>query len=85
MKKLKLLSLLMLICFSVGNVWADDPASVGTTLFSEDFSSYSANNVPSGSVTTATGRVVYGGLINLSGSLRFYSLSSICIKAYFFH
>lgn len=61
MKKLKLLSLLMLICFSVGNVWADDPASVGTTLFSEDFSSYSANNVPSGSVTTATGRVVYGG------------------------
>lgn len=50
----------MLIAFSVGNVWAD-PAAVGTTLFSEDFSSYSANNVPSGSVTTATGRVVYGG------------------------
>ena len=41
-------------------MWAD-PAAAGTTLFSEDFSGYSANNVPSGSVTTATGRVVYGG------------------------
>lgn len=35
-------------------------AAVGTTLFSEAFSSYSAGDVPSGSVTTATGRVVYG-------------------------
>lgn len=37
-----------------------DPAAAGTTLFSEDFSSYSKDDVPSGSVTTATGRVVYG-------------------------
>lgn len=46
--------------FSV-SMWADTPAAAGTTLFSEDFSSYSANDVPDGSVTTATGRVVYGG------------------------
>ena len=46
---------------SIGQVWADDPAAVGTTLFSEDFSSYSADNVPSGSVSAATGRVIYGG------------------------
>lgn len=46
---------------SIGQVWADDPAAQGTTLFSEDFSSYSADDVPSGDVTTATGRVVYGG------------------------
>ena len=60
MRKLKLfLSMLMLIAFSVGNVWAD-PADAGTTLFSENFGGYSANDVPSGSVTTATGRVVYG-------------------------
>ena len=51
--------MLMLIAFSVGNVWAD-PAAAGTTLFSENFGGYSANDVPSGSVTTATGRVVYG-------------------------
>lgn len=61
MRKNKLfLSLLMVMLLSVGNVWAD-PAAAGTTLFSENFGSYSANNVPSGSVTTATGRVVYGG------------------------
>ncbi len=60
MRKIKLfLSMLMLIAFSVGNVWAD-PAAAGTTLFSENFGGYSANDVPSGSVTTATGRVVYG-------------------------
>lgn len=53
-----LLTMLMLICFSVGQGWAQ--ASKGATLFSEDFSSYSANDVPSGSVTAATGRVVYG-------------------------
>ncbi len=59
MRKLKFLfSLLMLICFSVGQGWAQ--ASKGATLFSEDFSGYSANDVPSGSVTAATGRVVYG-------------------------
>ena len=44
---------------SIGQVWAD-PAAVGTTLFSEDFSGYAKDAVPSGSVTTATGRVVYG-------------------------
>ena len=47
-----------ILCF--GQVWADTPAAVGTTLFSENFGSYSANDVPSGTVTTATGRVVYG-------------------------
>jgi len=61
MRKNKLfLSLLMVMLLSVGNVWAD-PAAVGTTLFSEDFSGYAKDAVPSGSVTTATGRVVYGG------------------------
>lgn len=61
MRKIKLfLSLLMLIAFSVGNVWAD-PAAAGTTLFSENFGSYSADDVPSGSVSAATGRVIYGG------------------------
>ena len=51
----------LLISFSVGQIWADDPAPAGTTLISEDFSSYAKDAVPSGSVTTATGRVVYGG------------------------
>ena len=38
------------------------PAAVGTTLFSENFGGYSADDVPSGSVSTSTGnRVVYGG------------------------
>ena len=46
---------------SIGQMWGADPAPAGTTLFSENFGSYSANDVPSGSVTTATGRVVYGG------------------------
>ena len=35
-------------------------APVGTTLFSENFSSFAKDAVPSGQVTTATGRVVYG-------------------------
>lgn len=36
-------------------------ASVGATIFAEDFSSYSSGNVPSGSVTTnSNGRTVYG-------------------------
>ena len=39
---------------------AADPAAAGTTLFSEDFSGYAKDAVPSGTVTTATGRVVYG-------------------------
>lgn len=60
MRKLKLfLTLLMLISFGITQVWAD-PAAVGTTLFSEDFSSYAKDAVPSGSVSAATGRVVYG-------------------------
>ncbi len=37
------------------------PASDGDVLWSEDFSSYSTGDVPSGTVTTSTGRVVYGG------------------------
>ncbi len=60
MRKLKLFfACLLMAVLSIGQVWAD-PAAAGTTLFSENFSGYSANNVPSGSVTTATGRVVYG-------------------------
>ena len=60
MRKLKLFfACLLMAVLSIGQMWAD-PAAAGTTLFSEDFSGYSANNVPSGSVTTATGRVVYG-------------------------
>lgn len=53
-----LLSLLISLTLGIGQMWAQAPE--GTTLFSENFGSYSANNVPSGSVTTATGRVVYG-------------------------
>ena len=61
MKKLKLFfACLLMAVLSIGQMWAD-PAAAGTTLFSENFGSYSANDVPSGSVTTATGRVVYGG------------------------
>ena len=61
MKKLKLFfACLLMAVLSIGQVWAD-PAAAGTTLFSENFGSYSADDVPSGSVTTATGRVVYGG------------------------
>ena len=41
-------------------LWAQAPA--GTTLFSEDFGGYAANDVPSGSVSSVEGsRVVYGG------------------------
>ncbi len=61
MKHLKQLFVFALISLFSVSMWADTPAAAGTTLFSEDFSSYSANNVPDGSVTTATGRVVYGG------------------------
>ena len=44
---------------SIGQVWAQ--ASVGTTLFSENFGGYSNNDVPSGSVSAATNyRVIYG-------------------------
>ena len=61
MKKLKLFfACLLMAVLSIGQVWAD-PAAAGTTLFSEDFSSYSADDVPSGSVSAATGRVIYGG------------------------
>ena len=61
MRHLKLFFVFALISLFSISMWADTPAAAGTTLFSEDFSSYSANDVPSGSVTTATGRVVYGG------------------------
>ncbi len=41
-------------------LWAQAP--VGTTLFSENFGGYSANDVPSGSVSALEGsRVIYGG------------------------
>ena len=56
----KIFSLFAALLF-VGTVWGD-PAAVGTTLFSENFGAYSADDVPSGSVSTSTGnRVVYGG------------------------
>lgn len=61
MRHLKQLFVFALISLFSVSMWADTPAAAGTTLFSEDFSSYSANDVPDGSVTTATGRVVYGG------------------------
>ena len=67
---------------SIGQVWAADPAAVGTTLFSEDFSGYAKDAVPSGSVTTATGRVVYGGanvtysVTNGSGTTKIYTENS---------
>jgi len=55
----KFLSLFTAILFA-GSMMATDPAAAGTTLFSEDFSGYAKDAVPSGTVTTATGRVVYG-------------------------
>lgn len=61
MKHFKLFfACMLMLLFGFGQMWADTPAAAGTTLFSEDFSSYAANDVPSGSVTTGTGRVVYG-------------------------
>jgi len=61
MRKLKLFfACLLMAVLSIGQMWGADPAAVGTTLFSENFGSYSANDVPSGSVSAATGRVVYG-------------------------
>ena len=55
----KFLSLLMATLFCVV-LWAQAPA--GTTLFSENFGGYAANDVPSGSVSSLEGsRVVYGG------------------------
>jgi len=53
----KIFSLIAAVLFA-GSMMAQAPA--GTTLFSEDFSSYAKDAVPSGTVTTATGRVVYG-------------------------
>lgn len=62
MRKIKLfLSCMLMLAFGFGQLWADTPAAAGATLFSEDFGGYSANDVPSGTVTTGTGRVVYGG------------------------
>ena len=55
----KIFSLLMATLFCVV-LWAQAPA--GTTLFSENFGGYAANDVPSGSVSSLEGsRVVYGG------------------------
>jgi uncharacterized repeat protein (TIGR02543 family) len=58
---LKLVSVFaLLLTIGVGNAWAD--ATVGTTLFSENFGDYSANDVPSGSVSSvANKREIYGG------------------------
>lgn len=53
----KIFSLFAAVLFA-GSMMAQAP--VGTTLFSEDFSSFAKDAVPSGQVTTATGRVVYG-------------------------
>lgn len=53
----KIFSLIAAVLFA-GSMMAQAPA--GTTLFSEDFSSYAKDAVPNGTVTTATGRVVYG-------------------------
>lgn len=58
------LLLLPLVLFSigVGNVWGD--AAVGDVLWAEDFSGYSANDVPSGSITNShTGTTVYSGTL----------------------
>ena len=63
MKKLLLKSMLLLSALIVGSssVWAQ--ASVGTVLWSEDFSGYSADAVPSGDITNShTGTAVYGGV-----------------------
>ncbi len=80
MKKLKLFfACLLMAVLSIGQVWGADPAPVGTTLFSEDFSGYAKDAVPSGEVTTATGRVVYGGanvtysVTNGSGTTKIYT------------
>ena len=55
------LILLLALFLGINCAWAD-PAAVGTTLFSENFSGYSADDVPSGSVSSSTGnRVIYGG------------------------
>ena len=83
MRKLTLFFACMLMAvLSIGQVWAADPAPVGTTLFSEDFSGYAKDAVPSGEVTTATGRVVYGGanvtysVTNGSGTTKIYTENS---------
>lgn len=49
---------LMLIFLGMGNAWSQ--ASIGDVMYSENFGGYSADNVPSGSVSTSSGnRVVY--------------------------
>ena len=65
---------MLMAVLSIGQVWGD-PAAAGTTLFSENFGSYSADDVPSGSVSTATGRVVYG-----SGSVTYTSTNGTGTK-----
>ena len=77
MKKLKLFfACLLMAVLSIGQVWAD-PAAVGTTLFSENFGGYSNTNVPSGSVSTVSGkRVVYG-----DGSVTYTSADGTGTKA----
>lgn len=59
----KILAVLAIIfTIGVGNVWGD--AAVGDVLWAEDFSGYSANDVPSGSITNShTGTTVYSGTL----------------------
>jgi uncharacterized repeat protein (TIGR02543 family) len=53
----------LVFVLGVGNVWGDN-APVNTILWSEDFSGYSANNVPNGSITNShTGTTVYDGSV----------------------
>ena len=65
MKKTLLTKTMLLLCALIAgssSVWADN-ATVGTVLWSEDFSGYSADDVPSGNITNShTGTTVYGGV-----------------------
>ena len=61
-KQLLLTRMLLLVALLVGSVSAWGQAAVNTVLWSEDFSGYSADDVPYGSITDShTGTTVYGG------------------------
>lgn len=85
MRKLKLiLSLLMLICFSVGNVWAADPVELASGTFNGKNGTYTAGWTTTGTGVSRTDCIVIGAGENITSpaiDLTNYGSIIISIKA----